>query len=81
MRKVTVSVSNEIYREIRAWCAQRDICVSHVVQAFLNDLSRLEKIRDFRLPDALDPHSLGELFNRFEPSELDQIPLSLAGFL
>ena len=38
MRKITVSVQDETYRQIRAWCAQRDTCISHVVQAFLNDL-------------------------------------------
>jgi hypothetical protein len=43
MRKITVSVQDETYRRIRAWCAQRDTCISHVVQAFLNDLPNREE--------------------------------------
>lgn len=42
MRKITVSVQDATYRRIRAWCAQRDTCISHVVQAFLSDLPQRE---------------------------------------
>jgi len=85
MRNITVTVNEQTYREIRAWCAQRDTCVSHVVQAFLNDLPRLEEVRGFPLPDAPDPRSLGARFNQLDPgeietfqrSEIDQIRLRL----
>jgi len=71
MRNITVTVNEQTYREIRAWCAQRDTCVSHVVQAFLNDLPRLEEVRGFPLPDAPDPRSLGARFNQLDPSEIE----------
>ena len=80
MRKITVSIQNETYREIRTWCAQRDTCVSHVVQAFLNDLPRMNDVSRFPLPEAPDPRALGELFNRLNLSEADQIRLRLARF-
>jgi hypothetical protein len=43
MRKITVSVQDKTYRRIRAWCAQRDVCISHLVQAFLNGLPSREE--------------------------------------
>jgi hypothetical protein len=79
MRKITVTVQNETYRQFRAWCAQRDTCVSHVVQAFLNDLPRMQDVGRFPLPEAPDPRSLGELFNRLDLSEADKVRLKLAG--
>lgn len=79
MRNITVSISDQTYREIRAWCAHRDTCVSHVVQAFLNDLPRLqEEVRRFPLPEAPDTHSLGARYNSLDLSEEDMIRLSLA---
>ena len=66
MRKITVSIQDATYRQIRAWCAQRDTCVSHVVQAFLNDLPRLEDVRRFPLPDAPDDRSIGARFDALE---------------
>jgi hypothetical protein len=78
MRNITVTVSQETYREIRTWCAQRDTCVSHVVQAFLKDLPRLVDVRRFPLPEAPDPLSVGALFDRLELSEADRIRLKLA---
>jgi len=73
MRNITVTVEDETYRHIRAWCARRDTCVSHVVRAFLTDLPRLEGIRRFPLPDAPSPRSLGTQFNQLELSEIDSI--------
>jgi hypothetical protein len=73
MRNITVTVEDETYRTLRAWCARRDTCVSHVVQAFLTDLPRLEKIRRFPLPEAPSPRSLGAQFNQLEHSEIDSI--------
>ena len=78
MRNITVTISQETYRQIRAWCAQRDTCVSHVVQAFLNDLPRLQDVRRFPLPEAPDPRSVAALFDRLELSEADRIRVQLA---
>jgi hypothetical protein len=50
MPKITVRVDDITYREIRTWCAQRDTCVSHVVQAFLRDLPQLKNVPQFPLP-------------------------------
>lgn len=66
MRKITVSIQDETYRTIRAWCAQRDTCVSHVVQAFLNDLPRLEDVGRFPLPEAPDERSIAARFDALE---------------
>jgi len=73
MRNITVTVEDKTYREIRAWCAFRDTCVSHVVQAFLHDLPRLQSVRRFPLPEAPDPRSLGAHFNRLDMDEIDMI--------
>jgi hypothetical protein len=77
MRNITVKIDDQTYRGIRAWCAQRDTCVSHVVQAFLGDLPRLQNVRRFPLPDAPNPRSLGARFNALELSEIDRIRLHL----
>jgi hypothetical protein len=77
MRNITVKIDDETYRGIRAWCAQRDTCVSHVVQAFLSDLPRLQNVRRFPLPDPPDRRSLGARFNALELSEIDRIRLNL----
>ncbi len=77
MRNITVKVEDETYRDIRAWCAHRDTCVSHVVQAFLNDLPRLQNVRRFPLPEAPDRRSLAARFNALELSEIDSIRLKL----
>ena len=73
MRNITVTVEDETYREIRAWCALRDTCVSHVVQAFLHDLPRLQEVRRFPLPEAPDLRSLGAHFDRLETDETSMI--------
>ena len=65
MRHITVTVQEQTYRDIRAWCAQRDTCVSHVVQAILADLPRLNNVRSFPLPPAPHEDSLGELFDQY----------------
>lgn len=77
MRNVTVTVQDRTYRQIRAWCAQRDTCISHVVRAFLEDLPRLQDVRRFPLPEAPDPRSLGALFNRLDMDEIDRIQLQM----
>lgn len=73
MRNVTVTVNDKTYREIRAWCARRDTCVSHVVQAFLHDLARLPDVHRFPLPEAPDPRSLGARFNDLQAEEAEAI--------
>lgn len=73
MRNITVTVGDEIYRQIRIWCAQRNTCISHVVQAFLNDLPRLENVRGFPAPDAPDELSLGGQYNALIEDEIVQI--------
>jgi len=78
MRHITVSIHDETYRQIRVWCAQRETCVSHVVQAFLDDLPRLEDVRSFPLPEAPDPASLGAVFDRFHQAEIEAIERQLA---
>ena len=70
MRNITVTVEDDTYREIRAWCALRDTCVSHVVQAFLHDLPRLENVHRFPLPEAPDPRCLGAHFERLEMEDI-----------
>ena len=49
-KNITVTVDREIYREIRIWCAQRNTCVSHVVQLFLKDLPSHADIYDLFSP-------------------------------
>ena len=73
MRNITVTVRDETYRQIRIWSAQRDTCVSHVVQTFLEDLPRLQEVRRFPLPAAPDPASLGVRFNSLLDEEIDSI--------
>jgi hypothetical protein len=79
MRHITVTVQDETYHEIRAWCAERDTCPSHVVQAFLNDLPRLGDVSSFPLPVAPDPDSIGATFDRFRAEEIKQIQERLYG--
>jgi hypothetical protein len=69
MRNITVSISDQTYREIRVWCAKRDVSVSRVVQTFLEDLPRLKHARRFPLPDAPPPATLRPLYEQLEPAE------------
>jgi len=80
-RNITVTVSHETYRQIRAWCAQRDTCVSHVVQAFLKDLPRMEDVQRFPLPGAPDPRSLGAHLDRLKQKEIDLIRLEIGDLM
>jgi hypothetical protein len=77
MRHITVTVEEETYRQIRIWCAERDTCASHIVQAFLKDLPRLKDVRSFPLPDAPDPASLGAVHDRFHQAEVEAIRLRM----
>ena len=77
MRHITISVQDDTYREIRTWCASRDTCISHVVQALLTDLPRLAEVRSFPLPAAPDPDSLGELLDQYH-AEIQAIQRSMA---
>lgn len=79
MRHITVTVQDDTYREIRAWCAKRDTCVSHVVQAFLADLPRLASVHSFPLPSAPDPASLGDLYPEYR-AEIEAIQRSMSSF-
>ena len=73
MRNITLTIEDQTYREIRAWCAQRDTCVSHVVQIFLKDLPRLKQIHRFPLPEVPDLRSLGSRFNDLYSAEVEAI--------
>ncbi len=73
MRNLTVKVQDKTYREIRVWCARRDTCISHVVRAFLNDLTHLPEVDRFPLPEAPDPRSLGARFNQLHSEEAEEI--------
>jgi len=61
MRNITVTISDQAYRDARVWCAKRDTSVSRVVQTFLEDLPRLKHARRFPLPDAPPPRSVRSL--------------------
>jgi hypothetical protein len=80
MRNVTVTVPDKTYREVRAWCAQRDTCISHVVQAFLKDLPRLTQVRGFPLPGAPEPESLAEIYNSLQIEEIEMIREQIGEF-
>ena len=70
MRKnITVSIDLNVYCDVRLWCARRGVSVSHVVKAFLEDLTRLENVGNFPLPPAPDPDSLALLFDALEPED------------
>jgi hypothetical protein len=69
MRNITVSISDQTYRDIRVWCARRNTSVSHVVQTFLEDLPRLQHARRFPVPDAPPPRSVRPLMEPRASSE------------
>ncbi len=71
MRNITVAVDDKTYRDIRLWCAVRDISVSRVVRIFLEDLPRLENVCRFPLPDAPAANSLAAQFDKLDPHDLD----------
>ena len=71
MRNITVAVDDKTYRDIRLWCAVRDISVSRVVRTFLADLPRIKSVRRFPLPDAPDAHSLAAEFDKLDPYDLE----------
>jgi hypothetical protein len=73
MRNMTITIEDQTYREIRAWCAHRDTCPSHVVRAFLKDVLRMNDIHRFPLPIAPDPKSLGSRFNDLYAAEVEAI--------
>ncbi len=52
MRNITVSINDQVYHDVRVWCAQRDTSVSAVVQRFLEDLPHLKESHRIPLPDA-----------------------------
>jgi hypothetical protein len=71
MRKnITVSISDQVYCDVRLWCAKRGVSVSRVVRVFLKDLPRLEEVGRFPLPEAPDPRSLAALFESLDPEEV-----------
>jgi hypothetical protein len=61
MRNITVAINDQVYRDVRVWCARRDTSVSAVVQRFLEDLPHLKECRRFPLPDAPPPRVLRPL--------------------
>jgi hypothetical protein len=70
MRKnITVSIDLQVYCDVRLWCARRGVSVSHAVQVFLQDLTRLENVGRFPLPPAPDPGSLASYFDALELDE------------
>src|SRR5258707_10542436 len=66
MRNITVSINDQVYHDVRVWCAKRDTSVSAVVQRFLEDLPRLKQARHFPLPEAPPPRSLAPLIETLE---------------
>jgi hypothetical protein len=66
MRNITVAINDQVYHDVRVWCAKRDTSVSAVVQRFLEDLPRLKQARHFPLPDAPPPRSLAPLIETLE---------------
>jgi hypothetical protein len=56
MRSITVKVQDQTYRDIRAWCAQHDTCVSHVVQKYLSDLPSQPDAGSPALPEPFQPN-------------------------
>ena len=52
MRNITVAIDDKTYRDIRIWCAVRDITVSRVDRTLLQDLPRLENVCRFPFRDA-----------------------------
>jgi len=77
MRNITVAIDDQTYRNVRLWCATRDVSISHVVQTFLNDLPRLENVHRFPTPGAPDSNSLGALFDRLDPAHLNIAHLNM----
>jgi hypothetical protein len=66
MRNITVAINDQVYHDVRVWCARRDTSVSAVVQRFLEDLPRLKQARQFPLPDAPPPRILARLIETLE---------------
>lgn len=66
MRNITVAINDQVYHDVRVWCARRDTSVSAVVQRFLEDLPRLKHARHFPLPDAPPPRTLAPLIETLE---------------
>jgi hypothetical protein len=66
MRNITVAINDQVYHDVRVWCAKRDTSVSAVVQRFLEDLPRLKQARQFPLPDAPPPRTLAPLLETLE---------------
>jgi hypothetical protein len=53
MKNITVSVSEEAYREARVWAAERETSLSRVVQYFISTLLGIKRAaRAFPLPNA-----------------------------
>ena len=77
MPKVTVRVDEKTYRQIRTWCAERDTCVSHVVQTFLRDLPQLKNVPQFPLPSAPAPPPRRSQAELEREAELEMINLRL----
>ena len=73
MRNITVAIDDKTYRNIRIWCAVRDISVSRVVRIFLEDLPRLENVCRFPLPGAPAEDSLAAEFDKLDPYDLELI--------
>ncbi len=71
MRNITVAVDDKTYRDIRIWCAVREISISRVVRTFLADLPRMENVCRFPLPNAPAYDSLAAEFDRLEPYDLE----------
>jgi hypothetical protein len=69
MRNITVAINDQVYRDVRVWCARRDTSVSAVVQRFREDLPRLKDARHFPLPDAPPPKILAPLMETLEKAQ------------
>jgi hypothetical protein len=78
-KKITVAVAPTDYTRVRVWCAERNITVSAIVQAFLTDLPDLASFRGLTkadLPRKVRAHRKAQLYIRIErPADPVQQPV------
>ena len=55
-RNITLAIDADTYRDIRIWCAERNTCISHVVQAFLRDLPSRAGVDDLSWRKPVEDH-------------------------
>jgi ATP-dependent Clp protease adapter protein ClpS len=60
MRNITVTVSDQTYRQARVWAAQRDTSVSAVVTYLLHTLPGMSRAEAASALSRTDPRLLGK---------------------